>query len=83
MRYYICHVKEGENPNEQWRIALSKDMIEPTISWFHKVTGHPDSKKLRLTLQQRYYHSELRHHKEIIRQRLWLTSRARSENRTL
>ena len=37
-------------------------MIEPTIKWFHKVTGHPGGKKLRLTLQQRYYHPELRHH---------------------
>ena len=38
VRDIICHVKEGENPKEQWRIALSKYMIEPTIKWFHKVT---------------------------------------------
>ena len=48
----LCHVKEGEDPKTQLRIALSQDMIEPTVKWFHKVTGHPGSKKLHLTLNQ-------------------------------
>ena len=35
-------------------------MLKPTIKWFHIVTGHPGSKKLRLTLDQRYYHPNMR-----------------------
>ena len=44
VRNIICHVKEGENPEEQRKIALSKDMIESTIRWIHKVMGHPGVK---------------------------------------
>lgn len=31
-------------------------MLKPTIMWFHIVTGHPGSRKLWLTLEQKYYH---------------------------
>ena len=34
-------------------------MIKLTVKWFHIVTGHPGSKKLQLTLEQRYYHPEM------------------------
>ena len=40
------YVKEGENPKTQWRIALPKVMVKPTVEWFHLVTGHPGQKKL-------------------------------------
>ena len=35
-------------------------MVKPTVEWFHLVTGHPGQKKLRFTINQRYYHPELR-----------------------
>ena len=35
-------------------------MIKPAVKWFHIVTGHPGSKKLRLTLEQRYHHPGMR-----------------------
>ena len=56
----ICYSKDREQRQSTWRIALPKSMIKSTVKWFHIVTGHPGSKKLRLTLDQRYYHPDLR-----------------------
>jgi hypothetical protein len=57
----ICYVRPGDTPDEQWRIALPQQMLEETVKWFHQVMGHPGEKRLRETLQQRYYHSKLRY----------------------
>ena len=54
------HVKHGENPETQWKIALSRSMLQPTIKWYHEMLGHPGSKRLCLSLQARYYHPQLR-----------------------
>ena len=35
-------------------------MIKQTVKWFHVVTGHPGKQKLRLTVDQRYHHPEMR-----------------------
>ena len=56
----MLYSHKGDDPKKHWRIALSKDMIQPTVKWFHQVTGHPGTKKLQLTLNQRYYHPEMR-----------------------
>ena len=56
----VCYLKDFEKRNEKWRIALPKKMVKSAIKWSHIVTGHPGSKKLRLTLEQRYYHPEMR-----------------------
>ena len=48
-----------------WRIALPESMLQSTIEWYHIVTGHPGSKKLRLTLDQRYHHPEMRRYIDI------------------
>ena len=56
----ICHIKPGDNANMQWKIALAEAAIIPNIKWFHQVIGHPSSKRLSLTLQQRYHHLKLR-----------------------
>ena len=45
VRNVICYVKEGEDPEKKWRIALPHSMVKPAIKWFHTVTGHPESKK--------------------------------------
>ncbi len=41
----LCYVKPGDPPNN-WKIALPKELLQPTIQWFHQVTGHPGSKRL-------------------------------------
>ena len=35
-------------------------MIKSTVQWYHIVTRHPGSKKLRLTTEQRYHHPNMR-----------------------
>ena len=54
----ICYVRPTDNQN-QWRIALPEKMLDKTVSWFHQIKGHPGSKRLRETLQKRYYHPQL------------------------
>ena len=54
----ICYVRPTDNQN-QWRIALPEQMLDKTIAWFHKLVGHPESKRLRETLQKHYYHPQL------------------------
>jgi hypothetical protein len=34
----LCYTKPGDNANN-WNIALPKDLIRPTIRWYHQVTG--------------------------------------------
>ena len=55
----ICYSKDSAERKTKWSIALPKTMLKSTITWFHTVTGHPGSKKLRLTLEQRYYHPKM------------------------
>lgn len=56
----ICYVRPNDDRESQWRIALPEGMLLPTVIWFHQVLGHPGEKRLRETLQQRYYHPQLR-----------------------
>jgi hypothetical protein len=35
-------------------------MVPEVIQWFYQVLGHPGQTTLRETLQQRYYHPQLR-----------------------
>ena len=41
----LCYVKPG-NPLANWKIAVPRSMLQPTIFWFHEITGHPGSKHL-------------------------------------
>jgi transposase InsO family protein len=54
----ICYHKNDANAN--WKIALPEQMVPQVIHWFHQVLGHPGQTRLRETLQQRYYHPQLR-----------------------
>jgi hypothetical protein len=36
----LCYTKPGDNLSN-WKIALSKVSIRPTVKWYHQVTGHP------------------------------------------
>ncbi len=54
----LCYVKPGDPP-ANWRIALPKSMLQPTIRWFHQITGHPGSKRLHIQISACYYHCNL------------------------
>ncbi len=41
----LCYTKPGDKA-ANWKIVLPKDLILPTIRWYHQVTGHPGSKRL-------------------------------------
>jgi hypothetical protein len=56
----ICYKEDPTQPN--WKIALPESMIVDTVKWFYQVMGHPGEKRLRETLNQRYYHPRLRYH---------------------
>ena len=57
----ICYVKEGQDPNSQWKIALPASMLDKTVKWFHTVMGHPSEKRLWIMLQEWYYHPKLQY----------------------
>ena len=40
----LCYVKEDDDSDTQWRIALPEAMLMPTVEWFHQVLGHPREK---------------------------------------
>jgi hypothetical protein len=54
----LCYTKPGDNA-ANWKIVLPKDLILPTIRWYHQVTGHPGSKRLYQHIHQRYYNHDL------------------------
>ncbi len=41
----LYYTKPGDNA-ANWKIVLPKDLVLPTIRWYHQVTGHPGSKRL-------------------------------------
>jgi hypothetical protein len=55
----LCYTKPGDNPSN-WKIALPKELIKPTVKWYHQVTGHPGSKRLYEQIRQRYHNHDLR-----------------------
>jgi hypothetical protein len=55
-----CYKKDPTQPN--WKIALPESMVVDTVKWFHQVMGHPGEKRLQETLNQHYYHPQLRYH---------------------
>ena len=59
IRDAICYVKPGENKNENWKIALPRQLLKPTVKWLHLVAGHPGKKQLEQTIKARYHHLSL------------------------
>ncbi len=55
----LCYTISGDNA-ANWKIVLPKDLIVPTIRWYHQVTGHPGSKRLYQHIHQQYYNRDLR-----------------------
>jgi hypothetical protein len=54
----LCYTKPSDNA-ANWKIVLPKDLILPTISWYHQVAGHTVSKRLYQHLHQQYYNHDL------------------------
>jgi hypothetical protein len=50
----LYYTKPGDNPSN-WKIALPKKLIKPTVKWYHQVTGHPGSKRFYEQICQRYH----------------------------
>jgi hypothetical protein len=48
----LCYTKPGDNPSN-WKIALPKELIKPTVKWYQQVTDHPGSKRLYEQIHQR------------------------------
>lgn len=42
----ICYVLPGNNPDEEWYIALPLQMLDQAVKWFHHGMGHPQEKHL-------------------------------------
>ena len=40
----ICYVKQGQDPNSQWKIVLPASMLDKTVKWFHTVMGTPSKR---------------------------------------
>jgi len=57
----LCYTKPNDDPSN-WKITLPNDLIEPTIQWYHQVTGHPGSRRLYEHIRQRYYNQDMRKH---------------------
>ncbi len=55
----LCYTKPGDNLSN-WKIALPKESIIPTVKRYHQVTGHPGSKRLYEQIRQRYHDHDLR-----------------------
>jgi hypothetical protein len=55
----LCCTKPGGNLSN-WKIALPKELIRPTVKWYHEVTAHPQSKRLYEQIRQRYHNHDLR-----------------------
>ena len=55
----LCYTRPNDDPSN-WKITLPNELIEPTVQWYHQVTGHPGSKRLYEHLRQRYYNRDMR-----------------------
>ena len=56
----LVYIRPEDNPNNQRKIVLPRQLLNSTIRWFHQVTGYPGQDKLRKTLLARYYHPDMR-----------------------
>ena len=56
----LCYVKTHDNAETQWQIALLRQLVIPTIQYFHTILGHQGVTRMHLIIQTRYYHPMLR-----------------------
>ena len=56
----VTHVRQGDDPNMDWKIVIPENIINQVIKWFHQVLGHPGNNRMRDAIQARYWHPNLR-----------------------
>ena len=56
----VTYVKQGDNPDMDWKIVIPENIINQVIKWFHQVLGHPGNNRMRDAIQARYFHPNLR-----------------------
>ena len=56
----LCYVKTYDNPETQSQIALLRQLLIPTIQYFHTVLKHPGATRMCMEIPARYYHPMLR-----------------------
>ncbi len=61
----VCHALPDENHLTQWKIALTKEVVISLIKWYYCILAHPGWKRSRITIQARYYHTDIRKHVNI------------------
>ena len=55
IRDVIGYIKPGENKNKNWKNALPRPSLTPTVKWFHLVSGHPGEKRLEQMIKACYH----------------------------
>ena len=55
----VCYTEPGKDADNDWKICLSDEALDPAIRWFHQVLGHPGRERL-IQGMDRYYHPNLR-----------------------
>jgi hypothetical protein len=61
-----CYTKTQENPNQDWKIFLSDEALEPAVAWFHEYLSHPGRDR-HIAGMNRFYHINLRKTIEALR----------------
>ncbi len=51
-------IKPGD-PQNNWKIALPKCLLKPTIKLLHQVTGNSGRKRLFMQISIQYYHRDI------------------------
>ena len=55
----VTHVKQGDDPNMDWKIALPESIINQVIKCFYQVLGHPGNNRMRDAIQARHIITQL------------------------
>ena len=42
----VCYTEPGKDENDHWKICLTDETLQPAITWFHQVLGHPGQHRL-------------------------------------
>ena len=42
----VCRTEPGADKDQDWKICLSDEAVDPSIAWFHKLLNHPGKDRL-------------------------------------
>ncbi len=55
----VCYTEPGKDKDQDWKIYLTDQSVEPSIVWFHQLLNHPGQQRL-LQGMARYFHPKLK-----------------------